>query len=394
MKNNELNLKSLKICQLCAVDFTLEKFLLPLIDGMHGRGWEVHSVCSSGPSTEKLRSRGYVVHDIKISRSLNPLSAVISVAKLIKLFRKERYDVVHVHTPVAALVGRLAAFLCRVPLIVYTAHGFYFHDGMPKWKSRFFIFLERLAGFATDLIFTQSAEDARVAIQEKILPEESILAIGNGVSVARFSPELTTTSSKIRSSLGIPEDAFVVGLIGRLVREKGIVDFLEAAKIVAGKDKKIWFLLVGDRLSSDHADDVIRELAQAQKDLQGRLVHVGLRNDIPEMISVMNLFCLPSWREGMPRTIIEAMMMSKPVVATNIRGSREEVVHGMTGLLVPVKSPVCLAEAINYFASSPSSSDSFGKAGRERALMLYDEDKVVNTQLDRLWVEIVERGIA
>ena len=377
----------MKVCQLCAVDFTLKHFLLPLIDGMQSRGWHVTAVCSDGPFVEGLRKRGYRIETITISRSMNPLAALRSLWGLVQLFRRERYDVLHAHTPVAAFIGRLAARFACIPLVIYTAHGFYFHEGMPAWKYRLFVSLERWAGCWTHILFTQSAEDARTAVREKIMPEERVLAIGNGVDVSLFDPAKTDARAKVRESLGIPDSAYVVGLIGRQVREKGVVEFLLAAQQLAAVHPQIWFLLIGEKLPSDHAAGVAAELAEAQTALGGRLVVLGLCDDIPEMLSVMDLFCLPSWREGMPRTIIEAMMMAKPVVATDIRGSREEVVHDETGLLVPVRSAALLAEAIERFAKNPGWGEKLGKAGRERALRLYDEKKVVAAQLERIEAE-------
>ena len=383
----------LKICQLCAVDFTLKTFLLPLIDGMQGRGWQVHAVCSAGPFVDAMRAQEYRIETIQIARSMNPLAALRSLLALIGLFRRERYDVLHVHTPVAALIGRLAARLTGIPLVVYTAHGFYFHDGMPTRKYKLFVAIERFAGHLTDILFTQSAEDAHTAVAEKIISAERVQAIGNGVDASRFEPKTVGTGKMVRDALGIPAHAFVVGLIGRQVREKGVADFLLAAQKLAGPHPLIWFLLVGERLASDHAAGVSTEYAMAQAVLGPRLVAPGLRSDIPEMLNAMDLFCLPSWREGMPRTIIEAMMMGKPVLATDIRGSREEVVHEETGLLVPARSPELLVAAIERFAGNPAWGLRLGAAGRERALRLYDERNVVAMQLERIESEAGLRGI-
>ena len=383
-----MNENRLKVCQICAVDFTLKQFLLPLIDAMTMEGWEVHSACSYGPATEKLRADGYILHDIKISRSINPISAAVSIFQLVQLFRAEKFDLVHVHTPVAGLVGRFAARISRVPLVVYTAHGFYFHDQMPRWKQKIFIWLERIAGYCTDLLFTQSKEDANTAIVEKIMPQDSVLAIGNGVSRQRFNPEVIPQKSKIRELLQIPKDVFVIGLIGRQVKEKGICEFLQAAVEISKIQDSIWFLMVGERLSSDHSNSVNLEISLALKELGNRLIITGSRDDIPEMLQAMDVFCLPSWREGMPRSIIEAMMMAKPVIATNIRGSREEVVPEVTGVLVPVRASKELIKAILFFAFHPDKCYSYGNAGRERALAIYDEDEVVNLQINRLKVNL------
>lgn len=374
----------LRVCQLCAVDFTLKHFLLPLIDGMQNHGWEVTAVCSDGPEIPGLCARGYTVDTIPISRSLNVFRHAVSVVRLAAYFRQQRFDILHVHTPVAALVARVAAFLARVPVVVYTAHGFYFHDEMPSWKRCLFVSLERFAGRITDLLFTQSAEDAETAVQEGICPAGDTLAIGNGVDAGRFDPSVIGAGGEMRRALGIPEEAFVIGIIARQVIEKGIMEFLEAAIAAAGKNQEIHILMVGERLASDHAGDVEAELERASASLGKRLVATGARKDIPELLAAMDVFCLPSWREGMPRTIIEAMMMGKAVIATDIRGSREEVVPGETGLLVPTRSPEALAEAFLALAGDRQKVVSMGLKGRERALALYDEAQVVALQIRRI----------
>lgn len=374
----------MKVCQLCAVDFTLKNFLLPLIDGMRTAGWRVTAVCSDGPFVADLRERGYAIETVAIARSMNPLAALRSTLALVRLFRRERFDVLHVHTPVAALIGRIAGRIAGIPLIVYTAHGFYFHEQMPRWKRALFVAMERFGGLFTDLLFSQSAEDAEEAVAEGIAPRERVLAIGNGIDVARFDPQVVGAGMLPRQELGIPDQAFVVGFIGRLVREKGLAEFLDAAVDLAQRFPQIWFLLVGERLASDHVGGVEAEFAAAKTVLGERLVAPGLRADIPRMLAAMDLFCLPSWREGMPRTIIEAMVMAKPVVATAIRGAREEVVSGETGLLVPTRAPDQLAAAIERFVCNPAWGERLGQAGRQRALMLYDERKIVALQLERI----------
>ncbi len=383
----------MKVCQLCAVDFTLRNFLLPLIDGMRKRGWDVTAVCADGPLVGGMVASGYQIDTIPMARSMNPMLALRSLIALVRFFRKSRFDVVHVHTPVAALIGRTAAWIAGVPLIVYTAHGFYFHDEMPRWKRTLFVALERFGGRFTDLLFSQSSEDAEDAIREHILPRERILAIGNGVDVSRFDPATVGTGRAARESLGIPAGAFLVGMIGRQVREKGVAEFLEAAVAIARTHPAAWFLLVGERLPSDHARGVEVEFAKAKAALGERLVAPGLRSDIPELLAAMDLFCLPSWREGMPRTIIEAMMMGKPVLATDIRGAREEVVPELTGVLVPTRAPEKLASAIARFLGDPDWGKRLGQAGRQRALMLYDERNVVALQLECIALAARQRGL-
>ena len=371
----------MKVCQLCNVGFSLNKFLLPLVDAQMANGDEVVSVCADDEYVEEIRNDGYRVVTLPITRGMNPIKHLYSIWRLFLFMRKEQFDLVHVHTPVAALLGRIAAWLSRVPLIVYTAHGFYFHAGMSSKKRIFFVGLERLAGRVTDLLFTQSAEDAESAVNESILPAVRVFAIGNGVDVARFNPTILLENNHIRKELAIPEDVFLVGMIGRQVEEKGIVELLESALALVGKYDDIYFIIIGDRLSSDHAIDVDEVVQQTKLLLGEKLLLPGMRADIPELLCAMDLFVLPSWREGMPRTIIEAMMMGLPVIATNIRGSREEVVDGVTGLLVPLRDPDALSKAIESLYNDREKGRSMGKAGRERALEFYDEKKVVEKQI-------------
>jgi len=341
-------------------------------------------VCSDGKEVAGLRTQGYRIDTIPIARSVNPWLALRSLFALTRYFRRHKFDVLHAHTPVAALIGRVAAKLAGIPFVIYTAHGFYFHDDMPRWKRALFVILERIGGRFTDLLFCQSAEDAEDAVREGIAHASRVMAIGNGVDVARFDPANVDAGETVRAVLGIPKDAFVIGLIGRQVREKGVSEFLQAVTILAGNYPSLWTLLIGERLKSDHAQGIEVDLAEARRVLGGRLVAPGLRDDIPQVLAAMDLFCLPSWREGMPRTIIEAMMMAKPVLATDIRGSREEVIPEETGVLVSVRSPEQLAATMRRFLEAPAWGKSLGLAGRQRALSLYDENRVVALQLERI----------
>lgn len=375
---------SLKICQLCAVDFTLDKFLLPLVDGMMAEGWEVVSVCSDGPAIPRLRQSGYAIQTVNIPRSLNPIRLITPCWRLYRLFRQEHFDLLHAHTPVAALIGRIAARLAGVPMVVYTAHGFYFHDAMPDWKRRTFVEMERLGGWFTDLLFTQSSEDAQTAVNEKLMPVEQVLAIGNGVDPRSFDPVARRPREEVRAGLGLPLDVPVIGMVGRMVAEKGVREFLAAAEIMMSEFPHVHFLLVGERLASDHADPVGGAVTHAKSKLGARLILAGMRKDIPDLMGAMDVFCLPSYREGMPRTIIEAMMSGLPVVATDIRGSREEVVANETGLLVPTHDAVSLAKALARLLRANAEACAMGAAGRRRALQLYDEHKVVALQIDTI----------
>lgn len=373
----------MKICQLCAVDFTMAHFLLPLMRALRAAGHEVVGVCSPGDLVAGIRAEGFRVETVPIARSANPFCHVDAVRDLRALFARERFDLVHVHTPVAALVGRWAARREAVPRIAYTAHGFYFHERMAFWKRWAVQALEWLAGRWTDVLFTQAEEDATTARALGLAKRGApILAIGNGVDPARFAPDETgETRQRVRAALGTDPDRVVIVMVGRLVAEKGYPELIAAMRAV---EAELW--CVGERLASDHAAAIDGALAAAKAEpaLARRVRFLGYRTDVPDLLRAADIFTLPSHREGMPRSIIEAMMAGLPVVATDIRGSREEVVPEETGLLVPVAAPAALAAALQRLAADPDLRRRFGAAGRARALALYREDDVIARQMRAL----------
>jgi glycosyltransferase involved in cell wall biosynthesis len=219
--------------------------------------------------------------------------------------------------------------------------------------------------------------------------------IGNGVDVrGRFNPETIPERARgaLRYAFDLDATEPVVAMIGRLVREKGYFEFFEAAAKLREEDPGIRFLCIGDTVTSEHDDAKAAILERVEAlGLRDAVRFAGLRSDIPELLSLCTVYCLPSWREGMPRSIIEAMALEKPVVATRIRGCREEVVDGETGFLVPVRDAEALAGALGYLLRHPLVARQFGKAGRQRALRLYDERKVLERQW-RVLTRLTKRG--
>jgi glycosyltransferase involved in cell wall biosynthesis len=369
----------MKICQVSAVDFTLYHFLLPLMHGLRAAGHDVAGVCAHGPLVAKVEAEGFRVFDAPIRRSASPLALWRSYRAMLALFRAEKFDIVHVHTPVAALAGRLAAYRAGVPKIVYTAHGFYFHERMDLPRRLLHVSLEWLAGRVTDLLLTQSEEDAGLAHRLR-LSRGPVHAIGNGADPTRFFPPLQGDPAReaLRAGFGLAPDRPVILVVGRLVAEKGYPELFAA---MAEVDAELW--VVGDRLESDHAQSIDAAIRATTEDPRraARVRFLGYRADVPALMRAADLFVLPSHREGMPRSIIEAMLTGLPVVATDIRGSREEVVPEITGLLVPVRDPGALAAALSRLVRDPGLRTRMGLAGLERARSLYDESKVVARQI-------------
>lgn len=385
----------MKILELCAVDFTAYHLLRPLGAGLRDAGYDVTFCCSPGEGLEVLEQEGFGVAAIRISRNYNIVHHVRSLEALLRFMKRERFDIVHAHTPVAGLIGRAAAKLAAVPVIIYTAHGFYFHEGMNRWAHGFFVSLEKCAAAVTDIVFVQSGEDWEEAVRLGIASREKLIHIGNGVDPMKFGAErYAQEAAGFRREHGLGEGP-VIGFIGRAVHEKGAIEFVRAAAIVAEALPSAKFVMIGEPLRSDR-DSCWDEINRLRDELGlGRaLVLTGYRKDVPALLASLDLFVQPSYREGMPRALLEAMATGLPVVATSIRGCREEVVNGVTGFLVPPRDHVSLAEAIKKILSSKELRARMGNAGRARVLDTFDERKIVALQIgyiDRIAARKLER---
>ena len=382
-----MNRTTIRICQVCAVGFTYRKFLEPLCLAQAKAGYAVHVAYSGATAADAgpaVPGGSLIYHAVPIARSSSPLALWRATWALVRLFVRERFTVVHVHTPVAAIAARLAALLARTPVVIYTAHGFYFHDGMAAPVRWLHIASEWLLAHVTTLLLTVSAEDAELARRLRFKPAPRIRAIGNGVKTERFGPIIPQRRQVARERFGLAPHAIVVGAVARKVAEKGYRELFEAFAALAPRYPQLQLLVCGSRLDSDHASSVAPELQQLMQRCPGQVIDAGEIDDVEVAYSAMDLFCLPSWREGLPVTIIEAMMSGLPVVATDIRGSREEVVPELTGLLVPVRDAKALAGALERLICDPSLRQAYGRAGRARALELYDESRVIALQLELL----------
>ncbi|MBV9734338.1 MAG: glycosyltransferase family 4 protein [Acidisphaera sp.] len=365
----------MKIVHVTNVDFALRHFILPLMRGARARGHEVIGVCADGPLLAAVRAEGFRVLPVPLARSLAPAALWGAFRALLALFRAERPDMVHGHMPIIGFLARLAARIAGVRRVAYTCHGYLFNQPGPWWRRKLGLLVEWLGGRLTDVYLTVSAEEAADARRLGIA--RAAVAVGNGRDPALFRPDPAARVA-LRAAMRVPEDRVVVVVVSRLVRHKGHPELLAAMRLVP--EAELW--VVGERLASDHGTDV--EAAFAASALGDRLRRLGYREDIPAILAASDVFVLPSHFEGLPMSVIEAMLVGLPVVATAIRGPREQVVDGVTGLLVPPREVAALAAALARLAADPALRRSMGQAGRARALALYDEAQVIGRTLDVL----------
>jgi len=376
--------QKIKMLQLASTDFMFKMLLEELVVALRQAGYDLTLACAEGPYLPEFREAGYRVKTLSISPGLNVFHHLFSLVQIYRFIKREKFDIVHTHTPVAAFIARLAARMAGTPYIVNTVHGFYFHENMSSIPRKIFVALERFAGRVTGLTFCESDEDLETAVRERICPADRIIAIGNGANLKKFDLSLLDTArNSVRDELGLARDADVVGIVGRIVERKGFVEFVRSMPRVLEAKPDTRFLIVGDALPSDNdsVKDEIKRLVDSLR-IKDKVVFAGLRLDIAEVLSAMDVFVLPSYWEGMPGVVLEAMAMARPVVTTRVRGCREVTVDGETGILVPPRDVEALADAIIRLLSDKELAHRMGRAGRKRVEERFDRDKIVRKQLD------------
>jgi glycosyltransferase involved in cell wall biosynthesis len=373
-----------KLCIVTAIDATIYILLLAQIKAAQEKGFIVHGICAKGENFEKLQAGGIKMHPVAVKRRISPFSDLKTLWQMYRYFRSEKIDIVHTHTPKCSLLGQLAARLAGVKTIINTVHGFYFHDNMRPAARRFYIFMEKIAAKCSSIILSQNPEDIETAAKTGICKADKIRLLGNGVDLSKFHPSRFDDGFKKtkRKELGIPEKAVVVGIIGRLVREKGFLELFEAMKNIVAKNDNAWLVIIGPE--EPHKTDGISGQTFTKYGIAGRTVWLGSRNcsEIPQLLSCVDIYALPSWREGFPRSAIEAAAMGLPVVATNIRGCRQVVEDGVNGLLVPPKDTGSLEIALTSLISNRPLREKMGQAGYKKARLEFDEQRVCQIVLD------------
>jgi glycosyltransferase involved in cell wall biosynthesis len=374
----------MKIIEVTNVDFSLRQFLLPLMREIRARGHEVIGACAEGQFLNVPRDEGFRIVAIPFARRVSPMAHWRAFQALVRLFREEKPDLVHAHMPISGFLARMAAWRAGVPRIACTCHGFWFnYPGNPARRAIGFL-MEWIAARVTTVFLTVSDEEARDARRLGI--SRDAVSVRNGRDPAVFHPD-PVARARLRADMGVPEDRIVIVAVSRLVRHKGYPEL--AAAMHAVPYAELW--VVGERLLSDRGKDMLMLLRNAG--LGDRLRLLGYRTDVAAILAAADIFVLPSHFEGLPMSVIEAMLTGLPVVATDIRGPREQVIPEVTGLLVPPAVVDPLAEALCRLVADPEMRVAMGEAGRGRAMELYDEAKVLARTMALLGVEDVA-GVA
>ncbi len=382
-----------KVAHITTIDMSLRYLLLNQLQSLQQAGYQVYGISSPGPDVPAIEAAGIHHIAVPMTRNVTPLADFISLWRLYRIMRRERFTIVHTHTPKAEFLGQMAARMAGVPIVVDTFRDIYFRDNMhPLWR-RLFILMAKIASRCADVVLSQSSENMQMAIREGICPPEKIKHLGNGIDVQRFDPDSLDPGvvEKKRCDLALSPDAPLVGFVGRLVEDKGILELLQAARIVLREMPSVRFLIIGP-VDHDKPDALIPEVAEAYG-VADACVFTGMRQDMPELYALMDVFVLPSHRECFPRSPMEASAMGVPCVLTGIRGCREVVEHGRNGVLVPLGDVQALAGAILDLLTGREKARCMSEEGRRMALERFDE-RLVFDKVKAEYVRLLgEKGL-
>jgi len=317
---------------------------------------------SEGSLIPEVRARGVHLTILpSLVREVNPFKDAAALVALTRFIKQGRYDVVHTHSSKAGILGRWAAYLAGVPIIVHTVHGWGHHNRQHPLVRRFYILLERVTQRITDRLIVVSPRNIEKGLADGIAAPEKYVTIRSGIELDRFrSP--SRPREALRAELGIPSDVAVVGTVTRLSPQKAPLDFVDAASQVVAQRQDAHFVIVGDGPLRADVEARVTALGLTER------VHLtGLRRDVPDLMHSFDVFALTSLWEGLPRVLPQAMAAGLPIVATAVDGNAEAVTDGVNGLLPPPGDPRAMAVALLRLLEDPPLARRMGEAGRTRA---------------------------
>jgi len=316
---------------------------------------------------EALGVRPILVSELQ--REISPLDDVRAVITLWRIFRRERPDIVHTHTAKAGTIGRIAALLARVPIIVHTFHGHVFHSYFPLRKTRFFVLIERLlALFSTYIVAISPRQKEEIGAYLK--SKERIVVIPLGFDLSRFVT--ANNKDQARERLNLPKDKKIVGIVGRLAPVKNHKLFIWLAEESRKEDEDILFVIVGDGEERPRLERMVRE-----RRLSDRVTFLGWQKDIEIVYKAIDLLVLTSVNEGTPVAVIEAMASGCPVLASCVGGVPDLIEHNKNGLLANPSDRRDFLEKMTYLLGDCQTRKDLARKGQEFVLKRYDLNRLL-----------------
>ncbi len=345
-----------------------ESHLLDLVRGLLGRDIYIAVLSfSRGAMTERLESIGVPVHIVETKTPFAPTA----MRRIKKIISTERINIIHAHGSRAASNVVFVARQCKIPLI-YTVHGWSFHQGQPALIYKLRALSEKLICHYSDKVICVSADNIKSGQEAFGLGSAEL--IENGIDTTVFDP---SRARDIRSTLGFRDDDFVVGFIGRMTLQKDPISFIESIRLAHERRPAVRGLLIGEGDMDAEVDRYLQEHAVGDA-----VIRTGFRLDIPDVLASIDAYSLCSLWEGLSIGLLEAMAMGKAVVVTPTDGSRTVINDGDNGFFVPFKAPAAMADRFTMLCDDRALAGQAGKNAREMVCRRFDSNKVADCVYD------------
>lgn len=344
-------------------------------------GFEITVVCAPSELNEAIRARGVRLKTFPLTRAITPGTDLRALLQLRGFLRREKFDLVEVSTPKAALLGSIATWLARFGRLVHLLQGLAY-EGSSGIQGALLRASTWIPSQLADMTVAVSDSVRDQVISDGLGAPECVRVLGpgtvNGIDMVRFSPEKRTLGVDIREKYKISRDDVVLGFVGRMTRDKGIEELTQAFHEVHGESPNAVLLIVGEFEDRDRPSKESIAFIAAHEGVR----HVGWQDDVVPFMAAMDVFVLPTYREGFPTVLLEAAAMGIPAVTTNATGARDAVIDGTTGLRVPARDSAALANALARLVSDPALRDTMGRVGREWVCNNFSQKDVWQRQVD------------
>jgi len=371
-----------KVLFVATVESHLLNFHIPFMKLLQEKGYEVHVATRLGNRQQEFDEIGIIKHNVDFSRSPYSPKVFKSLQQMEKLLEEIRFSLVHVHTPVAAFVTRLACQRTNTHPVLYTAHGFHFYKGAPLKNWLLYYNMDKLAAHWTDGLITINEEDYKAAQKFKLRKNGKVFFVtGVGVDIANLEQRIASIDrSEKRKELRLSVDIAVIITVGELNANKNHIQALKALSKLNKTD--FHYLVVGNGESEQKLKKAVNELM-----LQDKVSFLGFRRDVAELMASSDIFILTSRHEGLTRAIMEAMAVGLPIIATDERGNRDLVKSGENGYLVPLDDVEQTAIAIERLIDSEDLRRSMGGKSKE-LVKQYDLQNILK-EMEKIYDNIL-----
>jgi glycosyltransferase involved in cell wall biosynthesis len=367
-------MKILEVCTVSSSAYALVFHRAHALNQRYAGQMQIDLLCSDGPEVAPMQERGMQVVVTTLHRSLNPLQLLRSAWNLRRAIREGGYDAVHLHFGIPGLVGRFLAFFDRKTVWIYQSHGYSIAENTGALARTVFILIEKLLKHTVRYSLFQLRGDMELARRYKLLNERQMVFLGNGVDLGRFIPipPPIPSPSPARGE-GSKDVPVIFGMVARFEPIKNHALLLDAVELLAKQTRQFRVKLIGQ----GHLQTEIQASIHT-KGLDDLVEIVEYSNDMPAFYQGIDVGMLTSFAEGIPRAMIEPMACGKPVICTDVKGSREAIIDGETGFKTPLYSPETLARHMLWFVRHPGQRMAMGKAARHHVEQNFSEEKVLD----------------